>query len=209
MGHIIMHPSIHLHIGVRTACGGRAPGEKQICASSGALFPPADFQQLLAPLLFSGPAPQIMETHQPLFQDRARRKNERERERADDERQGAEVHCGTSDMGFKNLYLFNCRSLWHKKEVYFTHFSVLDRADKRVCCLRSNEKNPCMRSLARSSRPPTAHTRAPGEKLILARGEWNGASSRGSLFKYSHIALVCERMWQINLKKNAILWNLS
>jgi hypothetical protein len=97
-------------------------------------------------------------------------------------------------MGFKNLYLFNCRSLWHKKEVYFTHFSVLDGADKRVCCLRSNEKKSLHAlSFARSQHPPTAYTRgerAPGEKLILLprRMEWQRAPRRASLFKYSHIA---------------------
>jgi len=176
MGHIIMHPSIHLHI----ACArSERQGKNKYARQVAHCFHRQTFNSSLAPLLFSGPAPQIMETHQP-HSFRTEREGKMSQSQSDDERQGAEVHCGTSDMGFKNLYLFNCRSLWHKKEVYFTHFSVLDGADKRVCCLRSNEKKS-LHAPARSQHPPTAYTRESArlaKNSFFCRGEWNGKERR-------------------------------
>jgi hypothetical protein len=196
--HASIHPSPHWS--EREPHAAERQGKNKYARQVAHCFHRQTFNSFVAPLLFlwagptdNGNTPTTL-SGQSEKEKWARERDESETH-ADDERQGAEVHCGTSDMGFKNLYLFNCRSLWHKKEVYFTHFSVLDRADKRVCCLRSNEKkslHALARSLARSTRPPTAYTRAARQaknSFLPRRMEWS-KPCRGSLFKYSHIAPV-------------------
>jgi hypothetical protein len=185
-----IHPSLHLHI----ACEEWAPGEKQICASSGALFPPADFQQLArSPAFFWAGPSDNGNTPTALFQDRARRKNEPEPERAmmrDKEQKftvapviwvlkiytcSTAAHCGT-----RKRFILPTSPFW----MALTKGSV-------VCAVM--RKNPCMRLLARSTRRPHTHARARAWRKTHSFAEENGmgksaAAPSFSLFKYSHIA---------------------